>query len=98
MTKFAWKYWLKLNQIWYKYVNNPLYDLKYDFKYWYQKTFHPTEQERWEKMMAKTFPELYKHRARCSPFECDGFAIGKGWRELVYNLSIDIDIHCTFWG
>lgn len=94
MNKTTWKYWLKLNQIWYHYVNNPLYDLKWNIKIWYQQTFHPTEQEIWEKMMAKTFPELYKHRAKRSPFECAGFAIGKGWRQLIFNLSDDIDTYC----
>jgi hypothetical protein len=95
MNKTIYKYWLKLNQIWYKYVNNPLYELKWNIKIWHQKTFHPTEQEIWEKKMVKDFPELYKHPAKRSPFECDGFAIGKGWRDLVWWLSVFISDYCA---
>ncbi len=94
MNKTIYKYWLKLNQIWYRYIVNPLYELKWNIKTWHQKTFHPTEQEIWEKKMVKTFPELYKHPAKRSPFECDGFAIGKGWRKLIEELSYDIIEHC----
>jgi len=89
MNKTMWLFWVKWNTFLHK-IDNFFYDIRYKIKEWHRSTFHPTKQEIWEKMMVKTFPELYKNPAKRSPFQCDGFANPPGWNELIYNLSKEI--------